>query len=617
LIVDLIPGAAEEEQRRAHARAVDRLQLTAEQLWQRYFGLGGDAGFVEIQAYLHALMPLPALQRDILSQAINERLAELPHSVPYSRTIRLPAPGRGPLPALVTLLDRVRRSPPEALPSVAAAAAAALDVGVVIYLVDYQQRWLVPLPAADTGHRERLHVDTTLAGHAFRSTEIRSTEAAGRAGLWVPLRDGDERLGVLEVTLRNPSDLRDPTLRDHLRWLADYLGYLLASQANYGDALHTIRLDRPRTAGAELVWSLLPPLTASTETVSMAGALEPAASLGGDAFDYALSGTTAALAIFDAKGHDLDAGLVVAIALAAYRAARRTGQPLYHQARAIDEAVAAQFDDAFLTGVLAELELTTGRLRYLVAGHPHPLLLRHGKVVKTLNTGGRLPFRLDAYEATVGEETLEPGDWLVLHTDGLTDARDASGALYGQQRLIDFLERAAAGDDPPPETVRRLIHAVLHHQNGVLQDDATVLVTRWDPPAPPRHGSGRHDRAATTGSARRGGRLRVDDDVVAVGPGRVVEGPAAGDEHQAGRPADPEHRCGQGLLRVGAAGGHDVGVPAAELVGDRDPVTGRDRAQRGERAHPGAGRVDVAGQDGAAAAGADRGAGRPPADRGR
>jgi Stage II sporulation protein E (SpoIIE) len=437
-------------------------------------------------------MPLPALQRDMLSQAINERLAELPRPVPYSRTIRPPAPDHGPLPALVTLLDRARLSPPEVLPSVVAAAARVLDVLAVIYLVDYQQRWLVPLPAADTAHRERLHVDTTLAGRAFRSIEIHSTETAGRARLWVPLRDGDERLGVLEVTLPNPSDLRDPMLRDQLRWLADYVGYLLTSQANYGDALHTIRLDRPRTAGAELVWSLLPPLTASTETFGMAGALEPAASIGGDAFDYALSATTVALAIFDAKGNDLAAGLVVAIALAAYRAARRTGQPLYHQARAIDEAVATQFDDAFLTGVLAELDLTTGRLRYLVAGHPQPLLLRHGKVVKTLTAGRRLPFRLDAYEATIGEETLEPGDWLILHTDGLTDARDGSGALFGQQRLIDFLERAAAGDDPPPETVRRLIHAVLQHQNGVLHDDATVLLARWDAPAsaPGQHASG-------------------------------------------------------------------------------------------------------------------------------
>lgn len=76
---------------------------------------------------------------------------------------------------------------------------------------------------------------------------------------------------------------------------------------------------------------------------------------------------------------------------------------------------------------------------------------------------------------------LQLGDWLVLHTDGITEARDAAGEFFGEERLVEFLEREAAADAPPPETVRRLVRAVLRHQDGVLQDDATVVLARWSP----------------------------------------------------------------------------------------------------------------------------------------
>ena len=66
------------------AEAFTVSQLTVEELWLRYFALGGDAGKVEIEAYLAGLMPLPSLQHNILAHAINERLDELgPRRAPY------------------------------------------------------------------------------------------------------------------------------------------------------------------------------------------------------------------------------------------------------------------------------------------------------------------------------------------------------------------------------------------------------------------------------------------------------------------------------------------------------------------------------------------------------
>jgi hypothetical protein len=349
---------------------------------------------------------------------------------------------------------------------------------VVVHLIDPEQRQLVRMPAAGSRGGSRQGVDSTLAGRAFRTVRIHASERDGT--LWVPVLDGADRLGVLQVTPASRAELYDPALRQQCQWLASLLGHLIASMEAYGDELERPRLSRPRTPSAELIWQQLPPLTAGTDAFVLAGMLEPSYDIGGDAFDYAMSERTVSLAIFDAVGHGLEASLMTAAALAGYRSARRDARSVYDQATAVDDVISGCFPgSAFVTGVLAELDVRTGRLRYVNAGHPRPLLLRNGRVVKELNGGRRLPFGLDTAGLTVGEEILQPGDWLALYTDGITEARDPSGDWFGEERLVEFLTHEIAAGQPPPETVRRLTQAVLTHQNGILQDDASILLARW------------------------------------------------------------------------------------------------------------------------------------------
>jgi serine phosphatase RsbU (regulator of sigma subunit) len=326
----------------------------------------------------------------------------------------------------------------------------------------------------------RLSVDGTLAGRAFRTVQILSTDRGDRPRLWVPLLDGADRLGVLEFELTSSGDLHDPAVREQCRWLASLLGHLIASKEPYGDDLQRCRLSQPRSASAELIWQQLPPLTGATEAFTVAGMLEPTYDIGGDAFDYALSAHTVSVAIFDAVGHGLPAGLQASAALAGYRSARRDGRGVYDQARAIDDALAAAFPGgSFVTGVVGELDVESGRLRYINAGHPAPLLLRNGRVVRELGRGRRLPFGVETEGLTVAEEYLQPGDWLALYTDGVVEARNAAGAWFGEDRLVELLTHEIAAGQPPPETVRRLNRAVLEHQGGLLQDDASILLACW------------------------------------------------------------------------------------------------------------------------------------------
>jgi hypothetical protein len=389
------------------------------------------------------------------------------------------------LDALVTLLERAELAPPDRLPAVAEAAGRALGTRITVYLVDFDQRYLHPVPAhgASPEVTEPLQVDTTMAGRAFRQVRTQRSSTGGRPRLWMPLLDGVERLGVLEVEVSDAAALQDPDLAVQCGRVSMLLGHLVVLLSQYGDALDFVRLRRRRTAAGELIWSLLPPLTAGVDGFVVTGVLEPCYDVGGDAFDYSLSETTATLLLMDAVGHDLRSGLVAATALAAHRSTRHAGHGLAEQATMIDETISQQFSPGtFVTAVLAEVDLGSGRLRYVNAGHPHPLLMRGGKIVKPLAGGRRPALGLGPRKLTIAEEVLQPDDWLVMHTDGITEARDQKGEFFGDARLVDFLRREAAAGHPPPETARRLVHAVLAHQNGNLQDDATVLLARWTNP---------------------------------------------------------------------------------------------------------------------------------------
>jgi serine phosphatase RsbU (regulator of sigma subunit) len=214
--------------------------------------------------------------------------------------------------------------------------------------------------------------------------------------------------------------------------------------------------------------------------VVIAGLLSPAHEVAGDTFDYALNGDVAHLAVFDAMGHGMSATLLASVALGAYRNARRTGLDLVDSARSIDKWIGDQFgQDVFVTGILAELDLRTGHYRWVNAGHPPALLLRGSRIVKALDQVVSPPLSLLGEKPVPAEERLEPGDRLVLYTDGVVEARDVDGEFFGLDRLTEFISREEAGARPAPETLRRLNAAVLGHQEGELQDDATVLFVEW------------------------------------------------------------------------------------------------------------------------------------------
>jgi phosphoserine phosphatase RsbU/P len=389
--------------------------------------------------------------------------------------------------ALVDLLQRAHLCQPDELPAEINAAVSRLGLEITVYLVDYEQHRLWPLTERGKPTADPLSVDGTLAGRAFASVRTMAAGDAARPDrLWVPMIDGSERLGVAEVVLHEvPPDLAD--LREFCEALVGLIGHLLTVKLPYGDTLEQVRRTQPMTAAAELLLASLPPLTFSCHRLVISAVLEPSYDVGGDAYDYAVDGPLAQFMVLDAMGRGMRAGLACVVAMAAMRTVRRENKGLFAIGRAADAALDEHFaDQRFVTAVLGELEMDTGRLRYINAGHPAPLLLRHGRAVRALTGGRRMPLGLDDGAVEIAEESLEPGDRLLLYTDGVTDARDKAGELFGTDRLVDLAERSAVDELPAPETLRRLAHSVMQHQGGLPTDDATIMLVEWSEKAAER-----------------------------------------------------------------------------------------------------------------------------------
>jgi serine phosphatase RsbU (regulator of sigma subunit) len=259
--------------------------------------------------------------------------------------------------------------------------------------------------------------------------------------------------------------------------MATIAAHLVVAKSAFGDKLLLTRRLRDMDLAAELRWSMLPPLTFTNDRVALAGMLEPAYEIAGDAFDYAVNGDVAHVAIIDAMGHGLEASRMANLAVGSYRHSRRRGLDLEETFAAMDKVVADQFGtERFVTGQLVRLDLTDGCLTWVNAGHPRPLLWRDGAPADDLTCETSLPLGMGYVPAEVAQVTLQPGDAVLFLTDGVLEARSPDGEFFGRSRLARMWTEAARSGQVPAEVLRRLCHAILDHQQGELQDDATLLL---------------------------------------------------------------------------------------------------------------------------------------------
>ena len=356
---------------------------------------------------------------------------------------------------------------------------------VIVYLVDFAQQTLEPLPTRRT-HAELPHsedVASTMAGRAFVDCGPTVADRPDGQRVWVPIIEGSDRTGVLAVTV--PAATEEVVAACEVLGL--FAGYLIATQARSTDLYNLHRRRRALSLAASMQWDLLPPLVLKTAQMSVAGLLEPAYDVGGDCFDYALNDAVFDLGIFDPVGHGTQSALIAALCVGSYRHDRRESAGLEQIHDNLDRALTGQFPDVvFATGQLARVDLRDGEMVWTNAGHPPPMLIRHGQVVGELDCPPTLPWglgSLTAASAPTATTALEPGDGVLFYTDGVVESHAPGGEPFGVERLADLVGQHASDQAEPEEVLRRLVRSVLEHQQDGLSDDATIVLFQWNGPS--------------------------------------------------------------------------------------------------------------------------------------
>lgn len=234
----------------------------------------------------------------------------------------------------------------------------------------------------------------------------------------------------------------------------------------------------------ELQEDLLPHDVPPIPGYDFAHSYRTANEVGGDYYDLTpLPDGRVALLVGDASGHGMAAGLVMAIANATLKTALDLDPSPERVIRLLNRTLCRTGTKrTFMTVFYALLDPATGEMEYVCAGHPFPLLRRADGTVEELGCGG-LPLGMrEPLDICAETEVLEPGDLLLLYTDGLAEALDTKGSeAFGYPR-ITALTRAGGS---PHAVHERILRAFDSHVGGEpLKDDLTLLVAARLPPLP-------------------------------------------------------------------------------------------------------------------------------------
>jgi serine phosphatase RsbU (regulator of sigma subunit) len=332
------------------------------------------------------------------------------------------------------------------------------------------------------------------AEQALRSQTVQvlapGAGAADGTGDWTvlaPVTERGEAIGLLEMVLTAQPDAQ---VVEDIRRAAHALAFVVIANRRHTDLFEWGQRSLPFSLAAEIQRRLLPAaFTCEAGAFTLAAWLEPAARVGGDTFDYSLARDVLHLSVTDAMGHGTDSALTATVCVGSLRNSRRMGSTLLEQVALANECLvehAGVVDaDGFATGLIGRLDLRTGRLSVVNAGHVAPYLLRNGEVT-VLELPADVPLGMfpgSTYRST--ELALQPGDRLVLVTDGMLERNAANLDLSTALSTMRAMH--------PREATRSLADAVLAVAGTTLADDATMLILDW-------HGGHHRDRVTTAGA---------------------------------------------------------------------------------------------------------------------
>jgi serine phosphatase RsbU (regulator of sigma subunit) len=263
------------------------------------------------------------------------------------------------------------------------------------------------------------------------------------------------------------------TRAERARLAAELTEQRVAAAAQDGELNAARRIQMGMVPGAQRLAGLDP-------RVEIGAVLRPARSVGGDFYDALKVGPDQLLFVIgDVTGKGVPAALYMALSKALAKAVLKRGADRLGDAMAaLNRDLMAEADEEMGVTVLAGvLDCATGELALVSAGHENPLVVRSSGEIATLRLRGGPPLCVIDFPYAEEPARLEPGDTLVLITDGATEAANADNALFGAEGVVAALQRE--GEMPAAERANDLAERVRAFEAGTEpSDDLTILTIR-------------------------------------------------------------------------------------------------------------------------------------------
>ena len=271
----------------------------------------------------------------------------------------------------------------------------------------------------------------------------------------------------------------DPEMTERLALIAAELAVALLAAGYNTDRYRRVQRRQRLTMAAELQWDLLPGRALGDDRFQIAGQLEPAYEVHGDHFDWAVDGDLLTITVLNGSGDGMAASLLTITAVTAMRNARRSGANLVEQAELASDAVFAHYGGkAHLATLLLEIDLVGGRVQAVDAGSPKAMIARDGEV-RPVELEQQLPLGMFSeirYDAQ--DVRLEPGDRLLVVSDGVHAAAPGGQSPFGESGLLSALRRTRL--QPAAEAVGTVMRSLREYHDGEdPQDDAVTVCLDW------------------------------------------------------------------------------------------------------------------------------------------
>lgn len=362
------------------------------------------------------------------------------------------------------------------------------DVPLPYFSRMLERRGSAATPEAVQSELMRLARRNDASRDAFRDEVLLFQER--NLELAVPAFAGERLVGAIALGTKRSEVAYDGAEIDMLQIVAGQMGVQLENTRLYDEAVERKRLEEELGMAREIQQRLLPHDVPSIAGFDLAAVNLPSAQVSGDYFDFVSFGDCQGMVVADVSGKGLPASLLASNLQASIRALASSSISPGSVLRIVNDTLHASTDEArFATAFLLCLHPETGRLTYSNAGHNPPILRRANGEILWLDAGatplGAFP-NMDYDEDVI---TLEPGDCLVLFTDGITEAENDQGEFFGDEGLQDLVERCC--EETAQGLLQRLRDAVDEHTGPVgAADDMTVLVVRMlSKKAEPQEGS--------------------------------------------------------------------------------------------------------------------------------